>query len=121
MPSRGRRTKECTAPPCSRHSTRWCAPSPALSLSSHSLTASFVCMCVTVCVCQGCAALSAVADVVKVELQMPNIHNIPFPLQTYGISNKDASGAPFIFFPIDEPHGSIQAVVERQPNLRAKL
>ena len=80
-----------------------------------------VCVCVCVCMCQGCAVLSAVADVVKVELQMPNIHNIPFPLQTYGISNKDASGAPFIFFPIDEPHGSIQAVVERQPNLRAKL
>ena len=120
MPSRGRRTKECTAPLCSRHSTRWCAPSPALSLSSHSCILRLY-LYICVCVSQGCAALSAVADVVKVELQMPNIHNIPFPLQTYGISNKDASGAPFIFFPIDEPHGSIQAVVERQPNLRAKL
>ena len=61
------------------------------------------------------------------DLLMPNIHNIPFPLQTYSIANKDSTGAPFIFFPIDEPHGSIRAAVERAQGpphprrLRAKL
>lgn len=44
---------------------------------------------------------------------MPNIHNIPFPLENYGLKNKDATGSPTIFYPIDEPHGMIK--VRRRP------
>ena len=69
---------------------------------------------------QGEAALAAVPEVEYITLLMPNIHNIPFPLQTYGISNSDSTGAPFIFFPIDEPHGSIQATVQRKKGKEAK-
>lgn len=39
---------------------------------------------------------------------MPNIHNIAFPLDKYGLTNKDYTGSPTIFFPIDEPHGMIK-------------
>ncbi len=39
---------------------------------------------------------------------MPNIHNIPFPLETYGIANADHTGNPDIFYAISEPHGMIQ-------------
>jgi rRNA processing protein Gar1 len=39
---------------------------------------------------------------------MPNIHNIAFPLEKYGITNKDHTGNPDIFYPIDEPHGMIK-------------
>ena len=44
----------------------------------------------------------------QIVLEMPNIHNIPFPLENYGLKNKDHSGSPTIFFPIDEPHGMIK-------------
>ena len=54
------------------------------------------------------AALRVAPTVDKVTLMMPNIHNIPFPLENYGQSNKDHTGSPTIFFPIDEPHGMIK-------------
>ncbi len=58
----------------------------------------------------------------QITLEMPNIHNIVFPLENYGISNKDAQGKPSIYFPIDEPHGQIKAVVERTEGpVRARL
>lgn len=41
---------------------------------------------------------------------MPNIHNLPFNLETYGFRNKDHTGNPFIFYPIDEPHGMIKVI-----------
>ena len=43
---------------------------------------------------------------------MPNIHNLPFPLENYGIENKDHSGLPDIFYPIDEPHGMIKVLYD---------
>ena len=49
---------------------------------------------------------------------MPNIHNIPFPLENYGLKNKDHTGGPHIFFPIDEPHGMIKAELTRTPSAR---
>ena len=55
---------------------------------------------------------------------MPNIHNLPFALDPHGLDNRDRTGQPFIFFPIDEPHGSIQAEVLRKPRshgFRARL
>ena len=39
---------------------------------------------------------------------MPNIHNLPFPLERYGMKNADHTGNPTIFYPIDEPHGMIK-------------
>jgi len=70
----------------------------------------------------GEAVLTACPAVSAVRLLMPNIHNIPFPLDPYGLTNADRTGSPFIFFPIDEPHGSIQAEVQRKPRqLRARL
>lgn len=43
----------------------------------------------------------------------PNIHNIPFDLSKFRMENKDHTGKPDIFYPIDEPHGMISAIVER--------
>ena len=59
----------------------------------------------------GKSALHTVPQISQITLEMPNIHNIPFNLEPYGFP-KD-KGAPTIFFPIDEPHGMIKAVVER--------
>jgi len=64
----------------------------------------------------GQAALAVHPAILKITLQMPNIHNLPFPLENLGLSNKDHTGNPDIFFPIDEPHGMIKAEVLRAPN-----
>jgi hypothetical protein len=48
----------------------------------------------------------------------PNIHNIPVDLSKFRIENKDHTGKPDIFLPTDEPHGMIQAVVERPRGAR---
>jgi urate oxidase len=66
----------------------------------------------------GRVALEKVPAISKVALAMPNIHVIPFALETYGLSNKDHTGSPTIFFPIDEPHGMIRAELIRQPKAR---
>jgi urate oxidase len=55
-----------------------------------------------------CDALKKTIDVDNITLYMPNIHNIPFNLDTYGFKNQDHTGKPYIFFPIDEPHGMIR-------------
>ena len=57
-------------------------------------------------------SLGKVIEIESVRLEMPNIHNIPFDLTKYGYP-QDGPEGPTIFFPIDEPHGMIQAVVER--------
>ena len=70
----------------------------------------------------GRAAVEGETSIDRITLEMPNIHNIVFPLENYGISNKDHVGKPSIYFPIDEPHGMIKAVVERTPsNMRSRL
>jgi urate oxidase len=58
-----------------------------------------------------------------ITLEMPNIHNIAFPLGRFGQSDSDHSGSPTIFFPIDEPHGMIKAEVKKGPKapMRSKL
>jgi len=61
----------------------------------------------------GAAVLAVDAALDKVVLYMPNIHNIGFPLERYGIDPKDHTGQPDIFYPIDEPHGMIKAEVLR--------
>lgn len=66
------------------------------------------------------SALRKESQIDKITIQMPNIHNIPFPLETYGLKNKDSTGKPFIFFPIDEPHGMIKAEVTRK-SIKSRL
>jgi hypothetical protein len=39
-------------------------------------------------------------------------------LSKFRIENRDHSGKPDIFLPLDEPHGMIDAVVERPRNSR---
>mmetsp|Transcript_8713 Transcript_8713/g.7802 ORF Transcript_8713/g.7802 Transcript_8713/m.7802 type:complete len:317 (-) Transcript_8713:8-958(-) len=68
----------------------------------------------------GHVALKKHSSITKITLEMPNIHNNPFPLENYNFSNKDKTGNPYIFYPIDEPHGMIKAVLERNNN-RSKL
>lgn len=60
-------------------------------------------------------ALAKESAIEHVTLQMPNIHNLAFPLERYGYSNKDHTGKPTIFYPIDEPHGMIKATLSRTP------
>mmetsp|Transcript_12830 Transcript_12830/g.21491 ORF Transcript_12830/g.21491 Transcript_12830/m.21491 type:complete len:314 (+) Transcript_12830:76-1017(+) len=62
------------------------------------------------------AALNNTRIITSITLQMPNIHNLSFALDKYGLVNKDHTGKPSIFFPIDEPHGMIKATVARTPS-----
>lgn len=64
------------------------------------------------------AALKAEGAIDTITLEMPNIHNIAFPLDKYGLDNRDHTGNPTIFYPIDEPHGMIKATLVRT---RSKL
>jgi len=58
-----------------------------------------------------------------VTLEMPNIHNLPFPLARFNVDDKDHSGNPTIFYPTDEPHGMIRAEVRKGPKvaMRSRL
>jgi urate oxidase len=58
-------------------------------------------------------------EISSVHIQMPNIHNIPFDVTRFGYP-KDGPEGPTIFFPIDEPHGMIQATVERASMARGR-
>lgn len=65
------------------------------------------------CFKMGSAVLAAVTDVAEVTFYMPNVHNLPFDLAKYGLVNADHTGLPHIFYPVDEPHGIIQATIKR--------
>lgn len=55
----------------------------------------------------------------SMRLTMPNIHNLPYPLEEKcGIKNEDRFGKTEIFYPIDEPHGLIKAEVTRSPGCK---
>lgn len=69
----------------------------------------------------GTEAVKAEASIGEITLYMPNIHNMVFPLETYGIKNKDHTGLPHIFFPIDEPHGMIKATISRHGHGQSRL
>jgi urate oxidase len=56
----------------------------------------------------GKAALSAVPEIERIELTMPNLHHLLADLSPFGLDNPN-----HIFVPIDEPHGYIEATVER--------
>lgn len=54
------------------------------------------------------AALAACPQIARVSLAMPNKHYLPLNLKPFGLENPNVS-----FLPTDEPHGQIEAVVDR--------
>jgi urate oxidase len=56
----------------------------------------------------GKAALEATPEITRIHLSMPNLHHLLADLTPFGQDNPN-----YIFVPIDEPHGTICATVER--------
>jgi len=56
----------------------------------------------------GNAALGAAPEIARIHLSMPNLHHLLADLMPFGQDNPN-----HIFVPIDEPHGTIEATVER--------
>jgi urate oxidase len=56
----------------------------------------------------GKAALEAAPEMARIELTMPNLHHLLADLSPFGQDNPN-----HIFVPIDEPHGYIEATIER--------
>jgi len=56
----------------------------------------------------GAAILAAIPQMARVKLTMPNLHCNLVDLSRFGQTNPNQ-----IFVPIDEPHGYIEAVIER--------
>ena len=56
----------------------------------------------------GKAALAAAPEIERIKLTMPNLHHLPADLSLFGQDNPN-----HIFVPIDEPHGYIEATIER--------
>lgn len=56
----------------------------------------------------GKAALQAAPEIARITLTMPNLHHLLADLSPFGQDNPN-----HIFVPIDEPHGYIEATIER--------
>jgi urate oxidase len=56
----------------------------------------------------GKAALHAAPEIARIHLTMPNLHHLLADLSPFGQDNPN-----HIFVPIDEPHGFIEATIER--------
>jgi urate oxidase len=56
----------------------------------------------------GKAALAAAPEIERIHLTMPNLHHLLADLSPFGQDNPN-----HIFVPIDEPHGYIEAAIER--------
>jgi urate oxidase len=56
----------------------------------------------------GSAALKALPQIARITLSMPNLHHLLADLSPFGQDNPN-----HIFVPIDEPHGMIEATLER--------
>lgn len=56
----------------------------------------------------GKAALDAAPEIARIHLAMPNLHHLLADLSHFGQDNPN-----YIFVPIDEPHGAIEATIER--------
>ena len=56
----------------------------------------------------GKAALAAAPEIARIHLSMPNLHHLLADLSPFALDNPN-----HIFVPIDEPHGTIEASVER--------
>lgn len=56
----------------------------------------------------GKAALEAAPEIARINLSLPNLHHLLADLSPFGLDNPN-----HIFVPIDEPHGTIEATIER--------
>jgi urate oxidase len=56
----------------------------------------------------GKAALAAAPEIARIKLTMPNLHHLLADLSPFGQDNPN-----HIFVPMDEPHGYIEATIER--------
>jgi len=56
----------------------------------------------------GEAALAAVPEIARIHLALPNKHYLPVNFAPFGLTNGNE-----IFTPTDEPHGQIEATIER--------
>jgi urate oxidase len=56
----------------------------------------------------GLAALEAAPEIARIHLSMPNLHHLLADLSAFKLDNPN-----HIFVPIDEPHGTIEATIER--------
>lgn len=56
----------------------------------------------------GKAALAAAPEIARIKLTMPNLHHLLADLSSFGQDNPN-----HIFVPINEPHGYIEATIER--------
>jgi urate oxidase len=56
----------------------------------------------------GKAALDAAPEIARIQLIMPYWHHLPADLSAFGLENPN-----HIFILVDEPHGTIEAIVER--------
>jgi urate oxidase len=56
----------------------------------------------------GEAALAVCSEISRLEMAMPNKHCLLIDLAPFGLENKNE-----VFVPIDEPHGQIEATIER--------
>jgi urate oxidase len=56
----------------------------------------------------GIAALAAAPEIARITLTMPNLHHLLADLSPFGQDNPN-----HIFVPVDEPHGYIEATIER--------
>jgi urate oxidase len=56
----------------------------------------------------GKAALEAAPEIARIHLSLPNLHHLLADLTPFGLDNPN-----HIFVPIDEPHGTIEATIER--------
>ena len=56
----------------------------------------------------GKAALATAPEIARIHLTMPNLHHLLADLSPFGQDNPN-----HIFVPIDEPHGYIEATIER--------
>lgn len=56
----------------------------------------------------GEAALAAVPEITRIHLALPNKHYLPVNFAPFGLTNANE-----VFTPTDEPHGQIEATIER--------
>jgi len=56
----------------------------------------------------GKAALAAAPEISRIKLTMPNLHHLLADLSPFGLDNPN-----HIFVPVDEPHGYIEATIQR--------
>ncbi len=63
----------------------------------------------------GEAVLARIPEVTRIELSLPNRHCLLVDLAPFGLDNPNE-----VFVPTEEPHGLIEAVLTRAPDLRSE-